>query len=469
MSTLENNSREGFFTKIVHKLWGKMTKEEMKRFFILAVTYFFLIGAYSLLRTIKNTTFDMLVGYRLQPFAKMVSLGVTICVVLFYNKLLDFFKRDVLFYIIATFFSLGFIALGYFVMHPEIVSMPEASVVTGILSLIPGKFLGWFAYCFIESFGSVMPALFLSIMASTVSADAAKRGYGMVYTFAQIGLIVAASTVLGSLKIVGLGALFAIGGIVVGILPFLIRWYVKHSPITQAEKIEASEHKKEKTGMLEGLKLILSRPYVAGLLVVSIIYEAINTIIEFQMNSCALHIYPTKLDAGVAFGNFSAIYTVSVGILSLSFALLGTSFFMRKFGMKFCIISYPAIMSLAVASIFVFYMFGASIYFLMWSFMVTAVMFKGLSYTLNNPVKEVMYIPTSKDVKFKAKSWIDGFGGRSSKTLGAAVTGSIGKNFSLLLIVGTFASLGIMAFWIFVAAYVGNTFNKLQKENKIIE
>ena len=48
---------------------------------------------------------------------------------------------------------------------------------------------------------------------------------------------------------------------------------------------------------------------------------------------------------------------------------------------------------------------------------------KGLSYALNNPCKEVMYIPTSKDAKFKTKSFIDMFGSRSAKMSGAQIGG----------------------------------------------
>ena len=37
---------------------------------------------------------------------------------------------------------------------------------------------------------------------------------------------------------------------------------------------------------------------------------------------------------------------------------------------------------------------------------------KGFSYCLNNPCKEILYQPTSSNVKFKAKSWIGVFGAR---------------------------------------------------------
>jgi len=458
-----------YISKIVSIFWGEMSKEELKRFGILSATYFILIGAYWLTRVMKNPVFEILVGYQYQPFAKMVSLGCVICAVLFYNKLIDLLKRDILFYIVATFFGLGFLSLGYLIANSNALVTQSNSIFSTIFSFIPGKFLGWFTYCFIECYGSIMPAMFLGIIASTTSTRSAKKGYGMIYTFAQTGAILGAIMVAVFIQTLGFGTLFAIGGLAVCILPFLIKWYTKHSYTNLAEKIEATEHKQTKTGMLEGIKILLSRPYVAGLLVVSVSYEIINTIVEFQMNSCATKIYPSSLDGGIAFGWFNAFNGIMVNAVALSFALLGTSFFMHRFGLKFCIISYPTMIGITITTIFGFYMMGASLNFLMWSFFVAAVLFKGLSYTLNNPSKEVMYIPTSKDVKFKSKSWIDGFGGRTAKGLGATATGTFGSNFSTLLIFGTFASLGLVAFWILVAAYVGNKFTQLQKENKIIE
>lgn len=454
------------FSSIIRFFWGDMSQDELKRFGILSATYFFLIGAYWLIRVMKDPIFEVLVGFRYQPFAKMVSLVVVICAVLFYNKLIDLLKRDKLFYCIATFFGIGLLGLGYLVAHPHLLAMSTGSTCS---TFIPGNILGWIAYCFIEIYGSLMPALFLSIVVSTMSVESAKKGYGMIFTFAQIGAILGTLLVMSYLKTLGFGVLLAVGGISVSVLPFLMRWYIKNAPVAPAEKIEAAEHKPEKTGILEGLKLLLSRPYVAGLFVVTTTYEVIGTIVEFQMKITATQIYPKALDGGIGFGWFTAINGTMVNVLALTFALLGTSFFMRKFGLKFCVISFPTMIGIAIASIFGLYMFGVSSYFLMWALFVAVVLFKGLSYTLNNPSREVLYIPTSKDVKFKSKSFIEAFGGRSTKAIGATVTGSLGGDFAMLLVFGTFISLGLVAFWIFVAAFVGNKFNELQKENKIIE
>jgi AAA family ATP:ADP antiporter len=79
-----------------------------------------------------------------------------------------------------------------------------------------------------------------------------------------------------------------------------------------------------------------------------------------------------------------------------------------------------------------------------------------------------MYIPTSKDIKFKTKGWIDMFGSRSMKAIGSLVNNTFKESTQTLLTYGTVMSLGVVFTWIFVAAYVGKTFEKLTKENKIL-
>ncbi len=94
---------------------------------------------------------------------------------------------------------------------------------------------------------------------------------------------------------------------------------------------------------------------------------------------------------------------------------------------------------------------------------------KGLGYAVNNPVKEIMYIPTSKDVKFKTKSWIDMFGSRTAKQSGAQITDAFKHNIPDLMVFGTLVSMGLTAVWIIAAIYVGNKNKKLTDHGHIIE
>ena len=92
-----------------------------------------------------------------------------------------------------------------------------------------------------------------------------------------------------------------------------------------------------------------------------------------------------------------------------------------------------------------------------------------LSYALNNPVKELMYIPTSKDVKFKVKAVIDGFGGKSAKAIGSMINGACSANPAMLVAYGSIASLGIIGVWIMIAIVVGKTYDELVENKQILE
>ena len=142
---------------------------------------------------------------------------------------------------------------------------------------------------------------------------------------------------------------------------------------------------------------------------------------------------------------------------------------MRRFGLLFCLVVYPLGIGLIVSALFVTNFIGINTSQLMWFIFLSMIIIKGLNYALNNPTKEVMYIPTSTNIKFKAKSWIDGFGNRSTKAVGAVVTDNLGYSLTKLFNYRTVISLGVVGVWVVVASLLGKKFNKLQKENKIVE
>jgi AAA family ATP:ADP antiporter len=86
-----------------------------------------------------------------------------------------------------------------------------------------------------------------------------------------------------------------------------------------------------------------------------------------------------------------------------------------------------------------------------------------------------MYIPTSKDAKFKAKGIVDMAGSRFSKASGSVINGFLdvpgnpGAAIVNSMMYGTLMGLGIVGLWALAAIYVGNKYNQLIKNNEIIE
>lgn len=446
--------------KPLRAVWGDLSAEEIKKFGILASIFFVVLGVYWLLKTIKDPIFDLHVGFQYQPWAKIASLMFVGMTVIFYSKLVDLCKKQTIFYIICSLYGLSFLALSYVLSHPQLVpaNIPH----------VPGNILGWVCYLLIESFGSIMPALFWAFVASVTTTDSAKRGYAMIATCTQFGTIFGPFLISTYGATVGLPIFIALSGLLILLVPFIPHYYSRTIP-QQATPELANSKPKQRSGFTEGLRLLLTKPYLMGIFAIATLYEFIGTILDFQKGMLISENYPSKLDGGAGFAWFKGIEGSAIGVVSLLFALFGTSFFMRTFGLRFCLICFPAIIGITMITVFSLHAAGAGSYQLMWIFFAAVVIIKGLNYALNNPTREVLYIPTSSDVKFKTKGWIDAFGARLLKTFGAGVNNTLSASLPLLLTFGTFLSLGVVGIWICAAVYVSGAFDKLQQDNTIIE
>jgi AAA family ATP:ADP antiporter len=433
------------FSYIARTLWGDISREELKKFGLLSGVFFFIVGAYWLVRSLKEVIFANTVGKMYLPYAKIASLICLVFVLMFYSKLVDWLSKYRLIYVLSGFFGAFFAILALLVMHPTI----------GLANTTTDKyrFFGWAAYAGIEILGSLLPGLFWAFVNSSMDTAAAKKGYPIILAGAQMGSILG-SYLCTHASFLGIGALFGIGSASILVVPLMIKWFVSQHPDALTER---QATKSQSTGMFEGLRLLFSKSYLIGILAVSTLYEVVGEIINMQMKLTAVDTYPTP----EKLAEFMGFFGVSVNTLSLIFAIVGTSFFIRRFGFTFCLVAYPVTIATAVCCTWTFQ--G------LWVFFGAMVALKGLSYALNNPCKEVMYIPTSKDIKFKAKGWMEGFGSRTAKGSGASIVAAIVGSANMVAY-GSLISLGIIfTVWIPAALFVGRTNNKLVQEGKIIE
>jgi hypothetical protein len=142
-------------------------------------------------------------------------------------------------------------------------------------------------------------------------------------------------------------------------------------------------------------------------------------------------------------------------LLSLVMAFFGTSSLLRYLGIRMSILLFPAISAvlcimIAIQPDLMVIYYGQLI-------------LKATGYAINNPAKEILYSPTNPDVKLKVKQWIDVFGQRSAKAIGAAICEPFKYNIPGLLVWGTWIAFGFTAVWSVCAVYVGIRFNSLMQ------
>lgn len=441
--------------RIVKTLWGDLHGQELKKFVLLATGFFFLIGAWWPLKTIKDSIFINMVGPLSLPSAKLMSVAIFFPLVLLYSKLVDHFSKQHLIYIVIGLYTVMGLWLVWLLKDPVLgISNPE----TG-----PSRWVGWAFYLFCESYISLMMALYWSFINDITTPESAKKGYGLIIFGTQLGGLI--FTILGNYlsndveqyaSIAPLIAFISISMFVVVALVvfFLDRYYHETLKEGYSDNLESAEIiSEEKVKFLDGLKLLLSHPYVMGIFSVIFFQEVVSTVMGYQLQ---LLVKETYIDPGLV-NKFLFDYGLAVQALACFFGLVGTSFFQRRFGINGSLMSYPILLGATV----IIYMINPTLSTIFYVMLIS----KALGYALNQPAKEALYIPTSKSIKYKSKAWIDMFGLRFAKAAGSEINKFIGP---IAALSGTIV-LGIVAVWIVIGGVLGRVFNKTVESNKLIE
>jgi len=87
----------------------------------------------------------------------------------------------------------------------------------------------------------------------------------------------------------------------------------------------------------------------------------------------------------------------------------------------------------------------------------------GIDYSLNNTVRHALFLPTSREVKYKAKAAIDTFFGRTGDALQAAVV-FIGSSLAFGIAAFALVNLGFVVVWLGVCLGIFRKHKELKKE-----
>ena len=438
---------------LVRVLYGELPHEELVRAGFFSSLLCFIVGIYWMMRSLKDSVFASVVGLQYQPMAKMLSLVVVTGVLFVYNKLVDIVPRHDLFKVICGGYACIFMLIAlmlqsttYGLYAPDGSSLPAS----------PDRMLGWVHYFAIESYGSLAVSLFWQYTNSQVNLKGAKAQYGLIVAGGQVGAITGCTLVVGS-KTFGVAQLYFAGGALTLVAPLIVSLYLRRFPADHGGGSAAAAGKNTvHSGLFEGLRLLIRHPYVLGIFAVSALFEIIATILDYQMKVLGKAAHSHTAD----FAAFMGLFGQATNTVSLIFSLVGTSFVIRNLGLRYTLMLFPTILMGVVAVVYL----SPS----MWVLFGTMVAIKGVSYALNNPSKEMLYMVTSDSIKFKAKSWIDVFGGRGSKALGSFVTNMLKGSVAGLMFWGSTISFLIAAALLGISSVLGSAFDRLSERGEII-
>ncbi|MBY0353355.1 hypothetical protein K2W90_03255 [Candidatus Babeliales bacterium] len=435
---------------------------EIKKLFLLAFSFFFIIASYSILRSLKTSIFLGLVGKEYQPMTRLIAIVIMFPAMLGYAKLVDKFKREQIVYTIIGIYAIASIIFAILLAHPTI----------GVQNTFtsPYRFIGWGFEIFMDLYSALVVSTFWSFVNSVCTPMFAEKGYGTIVAISKIGGIAAALIGLlitrsGLETSSSIPLLTASAGIFLLLSILLVRSIIKTIPDSylhgyQAAFVEEKKAEKQlkKPGIFEGLRLMITEPYVLGIFGILYSMEIISIIFDYQMQV----LMSVEMNNHIgSMSSFMFIYTATFQVCTFLFAFLGTSTLLKKIGVRACLIITPLVLGLL------------SLIMLSWpSLWITffiLVILRALNYGFNQPVREILYIPTVKDIQFKSKAWIESFGKTFSKASGSAFSWiSITTNPLLCIRTNAIFSFAISAFYLVIVFFLGRRYAKTVENNEVI-
>lgn len=457
-----------WFKKIFNSFYD-IERHERLKVLLLTVAFFLIIGAYTISKELKDSVFMHIVGKSYVPLAKWLFMIVLIPAIFLYSKMVDKMRRYVLLSVLCFIFGVVGLFCTYLLGHPTI----------GLANADPSsnRIFGWFFYFFIEGFSPFVVSVFWAFANSINSPDSAKKNYGIMVSGSKLGGVISAGLawyILGASDVIGYVVsdvtkhqlILAFSSTLLLLVPVVIFYMMRAVPgqylhgYEAAYKLEKQKSKegKSETGMFSGIVMFLKYPYVLGIFGMVFFYEVINTVLSY-------------LRLEVAQANADTLSGVSGFLLEMSFmyhlagvliAMFGTSTLLKKLGERVCLTLIPVI-------------FGVSLLYLMasdaspFSLMVTFVILKAVNYAFSWPVRESLYIPTVKEIKFKSKSWIDAFGSKFAKSAGQGFNVFAERLGPILFMPAhSFFFAVIIGAWFVSAVLLGRRFDKAVAHNEVI-
>jgi AAA family ATP:ADP antiporter len=361
--------------------------------------------------------------------AKMLNMAVAFAAVVVFTAASRRLRREQLTYVFTAAFAVSFVFY---------------ALVLGSA----GAITGWTYYWFGDLFRTVLVATFFKFLNDSVEPSAAKRLYGLV------GLGGVAGGAFGSMFVASLIDRVRIDAwmwvcCAIGIVIVIVAFAAGRLVSTTAPKETRASPATAGNAAIVGAQLVFRSRYLISIVAIVGLYEIISTIMDFQFTATVAHYL--KGDAiGRQFTTVYAFTNAAALVVQLFFA----SFVMTRFGVGVALLVLP----LAALSGSMAFLVAPTL--LIGSMLNTAD--NAFSYSINQSAKEALYVPTTRDEKYKAKAFIDMFVQRFAKALAVGVSLLLTtrfKDFGAVRLLSLFTAV-MIAIWVWAAVYAGRHFRE---------
>jgi AAA family ATP:ADP antiporter len=365
--------------------------------------------------------------------------------------------------------------------------------------------LGYFFFAGIESFGSIAVASFWSYVNSSLSLDDAEAFYGLIIGMAQLGAIAGSTTTM--VYVWSNVTLLVLACLVIILHILVMTSYDRRFDPTSGESLGAYQARRSSPAVAtpasavvrqstlrihpplhsdddedarpqpeplaassptiwSGLYLVLKYNYVLLILGASCLYEVSLTCLNYQMTLLGWSRFQKTEhrrdeEEGMNFTRFMGRYGQMVNVSSLVLSSFIFPALLRRCGLRWTLRIFPSL--LLAANLLAFGILPGNLSVLF----VSLAVLKALTYSIHDPSKELLYLPTSNSIKFKSKFWIDVVGARFAKAVGSSINTISGSVDRSIRVASAPSLLTSAALW-WVCYQVGERFDRLIATGSIV-
>ena len=412
---------------------------------LLAVNVFLLLTAYYLIKPVRESLILTGGGAEVKSYASAGQVLLLAIAVPLYARLAGRFERRKLISIVTLFFMACLVAFYFLVLA--------------------GAPVGVVFYLWVGIFNLMVIAQFWSFANDVYTTEEGKRLFVIVAFGASLGAVVGSKMAGLLLALVGMAQLLLLACALLGISIVLTnivdtrerRAAGKDSKPRVDEQI-GTEIDGEGMGKTSGFKLVMRSRYLTMIAFLMLLANWVNTTGEYILgklvsNAAAQAVANGTaggLDAGAWIGQFYSDFFYYVNVLGVILQLFAVSRILKYMGVRVALLILP--LTALVGNLLVVAL--PVLAYLRW----TKTFENATDYSLQNTVRNVLFLPCTREEKYNAKQAVDTFFVRAGDVFSAGLVfaGTTYLSFNIR----SFAAFnaGLVVIWVILAVLIGREY-----------
>lgn len=386
----------------------------------LAFSYFFLvITSYYIIKPLRDSLFIGQHGAANLPKAKLLTFFVLSVLVLLMIRLLKFLRKDIYLSSCVTFSVIVLIAFWWLGGTPRL----------------------WIAYAFyvwVSIYSVLNVSLFWTSATDIFDVQEAKRLFGFVGSGGILGSAVGSYLTSRLALVMGTRNLMLLAAFMLSFCVLIINmlWSLKRAPergTTIESEISPIDSRPGATWRT--FSEIFKDRYLFIVLTLFTLAKMVSTIVDYQFKNLVDVLPQDQLTV------FFADYNMQISIVSFVIQFFLTSLILRKFGVIAALFLLP--IGVGTGSL------GILAHPELWVGRVTSIYDKGMSYSLNQTTREVLYLPVNREIRYRVKPVIDMVGFRLADAIANALILFLTRRLTLDIRQLSSVSLSFVGIWLF--------------------